>query len=132
MNVAFASANLVIGWFGDPTDDSDLATSFMETLYTAARLLRQQTLRFTAAELCLLPSCVYPSRSETTLSGLFRRPWFRRIWIVQGIVVARATLLICGHSAVRWDILAEVALFVNAHNLQSLVKGDFVAKPSVP
>ncbi len=92
MNVAFPSANLVIGWFGDPTDDSDPATSFMETLYTAARLLRQQTLRFTVAELCPLPSCVYPSRSETTLSGLFRRPWFRRIWIVQGIVVARATL----------------------------------------
>ncbi|KAI2616258.1 heterokaryon incompatibility protein-domain-containing protein [Hypoxylon sp. NC1633] len=52
--------------------------------------------------------------SYNALDALFERPYFRRVWIVQEIVMARETLVLCGTSpsTLSWDDLVAVLRYV--------------------
>jgi hypothetical protein len=36
--------------------------------------------------------------------NVMTRPWFKRVWVVQEIVLAKKGTLQCGHSSIPWDV----------------------------
>ncbi|KAF2193973.1 hypothetical protein K469DRAFT_651037 [Zopfia rhizophila CBS 207.26] len=75
----YSKANRVIVWLGGTADDSDRA---VEEIRVAAG--KQST---------------YFSTHETlqkAIVALLRRPWFRRIWVLQEVAAARHVRIICG------------------------------------
>lgn len=46
------------------------------------------------------------------LSSVLRRPWFRRVWIVQEVSLAPIALIQCGRDIVDWDQLAAVVALI--------------------
>ncbi|KAJ8106830.1 hypothetical protein ONZ43_g6928 [Nemania bipapillata] len=53
-----------------------------------------------------VPSAEDPVWGE--VMSLFRRPWFRRAWVVQEIIVASNIKVVCGQYNIQWDDLVHV------------------------
>lgn len=45
------------------------------------------------------------------LHGIFRLPWFRRIWVVQEVALAKKVVFYCGEQTIYFDLLASGADF---------------------
>ena len=48
--------------------------------------------------------------------ALIRRPWFRRVWIIQEIVVAKKLVFKCGDWMVDWTVLTQAIRKMRTHN----------------
>ncbi|KAK0617728.1 heterokaryon incompatibility protein-domain-containing protein [Immersiella caudata] len=75
MATIYASANRVVVWLGEASKDADGA---FQVLCESAT--KEQT---------------SPSTPQPVLA-LLKRPWFRRIWVLQEVAVARQVLIKCG------------------------------------
>lgn len=48
-------------------------------------------------------SAGYGDKHVLALSSMLRRPWFRRIWIVQEVAMAREATIYCGNESLDWE-----------------------------
>ena len=51
----------------------------------------------------------FPSYEWEALARLFERAYFRRIWIVQELVVSSMAVVRCGHQTIRWEHVEYIA-----------------------
>ncbi|KAI5867869.1 HET-domain-containing protein [Durotheca rogersii] len=58
------------------------------------------------------------------LAELFRRPWWRRIWIVQEVVAARELVVLLGPTVLPWRMLGRLCAEIQA--------SEFLAHPLAP
>ncbi|KAF4466089.1 heterokaryon incompatibility [Fusarium albosuccineum] len=93
MGDIFSRATRVIAWLGEASDDSDAAV---------------ECLRFLAG---LNPATIQLERVENhpglaagpALCRWFQRPYFKRIWILQELVLAKRVNLVCGMASIDGD-----------------------------
>lgn len=52
-----------------------------------------------------------------TLLEFWRRPWFRRTWVVQEFIMAKDVLIVCGDRSVKWKDLSSAMEKVIEYNL---------------
>ncbi len=122
MGEIFASANNVIAWLGTPTADSNMATSFVVTLFNAMKKLASRNAVITADSLCQNMGCEHPSPNWLALRNFLKRPWFERLWIVQEIIMASGEMtLLCGIFSITWNTLAEVIVTIETNGLSRLI-----------
>ncbi|KAJ3525108.1 hypothetical protein NM208_g11783 [Fusarium decemcellulare] len=93
MRRVFSAASSVIVWLGDPQGNVD------STLDMVLDYNRRE-----------VPEAVfdYPEKPLIGLSNLFRRSWWKRIWIVQEVVVARELVILLGRTIFPWSFLANM------------------------
>ena len=122
MGEIFASANNVIAWLGAPTADSNMATSFVVTLFNAMKYLASRNTIITAESLAWNLGCEHPSPKWLALRNFLKRPWFERLWIVQEIIMASGEMiLLCGNFSITWNTLAEVVVTIETNGLSRLI-----------
>ncbi|KAK4902204.1 hypothetical protein LTR27_001107 [Elasticomyces elasticus] len=119
MGDIYQGSSLTIAWLGDATDDTDKA---LEAAHRIAVAVTSDTVaaalqgRFVGPVSNQLRNLLVnrrggwgeakPSSSEyAAISVLLRRPWFRRVWIVQEAGVTERVLLRCGDSSLDFDEL---------------------------
>jgi hypothetical protein len=116
----YRCAQLVIAWLGPPADNSGYAL---------------ETLRHLGQQMITVPSgwrhYVAPDAPEPTfdahtalpysnstwdaLNHLLARGWFRRLWIIQEIQLAKSTIVVCGHDTTVWATFWQAAAFLEFH-----------------
>lgn len=47
-----------------------------------------------------------PQRFTNTINGVLRRPWFRRVWVIQEVAFAPEVTVLCGEDNIEWDGLS--------------------------
>lgn len=109
MRDIFRSAKHVYGWVGDDADNSELA---MQTLQQI-RALRLDSDAW-PADLPVAPpewgdTGLPPEGDEAwfAIDQLFDRPWFKRAWIIQEVVLAQSISIVCGATEIPWKVLFE-------------------------
>ncbi|XXG98962.1 hypothetical protein Hte_005295 [Hypoxylon texense] len=136
MKDIYQEARRVVIWLGEDEGNSHSAIALLGRLVDVWRQQQQQQqldedgTNNTAANEQRLPSKVAvgllqkdrtrlglpPSvdPSYNALDALFERPYFRRVWIIQEIVMARETQVLCGTSplTLSWDDLVAVLRYV--------------------
>ncbi|KAI0113623.1 HET-domain-containing protein [Nemania sp. FL0031] len=45
--------------------------------------------------------------SGAAFSALFSRPWFRRVWVIQEVVLPPQAVVVCGKFQIEWDLIAK-------------------------
>jgi hypothetical protein len=83
----------VLVWLGEETPDVQGSLALAEMLTRSPR------------------GCAVPpphDQSWVRLFELFRRPWFRRVWVIQELALAPRALMICGHTRQLWRSLVGV------------------------
>ncbi|KAG9232006.1 heterokaryon incompatibility protein-domain-containing protein [Amylocarpus encephaloides] len=54
--------------------------------------------------------------SLKALASLLQRPWFRRTWVIQEVVLATKTVILCGHHITSWSALCRFADWLKCHD----------------
>ena len=80
------------------------------------------------------------------LGGILRRPWFRRIWVVQEVVMSRKATVVCGEDELSWSQLVHLVRSVrfashmqtfggsettNARPVQGIIDIDRMRNPRI-
>lgn len=110
----YSEASIVIAWIGGEYEDSKEAFSLM-CEFLAASKKGEDALQIFFSSLELPERQEEPSRMA--LLRLLDRPWFKRIWIIQEIVLAKDILVSCGESYCSWDILYAFNKLLVQHSL---------------
>jgi hypothetical protein len=106
MGETYSNASCVLVWLGAAENDSDLAMD-----------------RLPAIVDCMLGTKETPGSSKEfqnripeecdsvwdAILAVFNRPYFRRGWVMQEIILARKIEVLCGDKVVSWDIMSEFA-----------------------
>jgi Heterokaryon incompatibility protein (HET) len=89
MGEIYRKATETIIWLGVENNDSDKAIDFVQSLSSpSGAALRNMS--------------VVPCRP---LKMLFMRPYWRRLWIIQEVMLAHQILVICGSKKIQWEKL---------------------------
>ncbi|CAF9935375.1 hypothetical protein IMSHALPRED_010205 [Imshaugia aleurites] len=129
MREIYASATQVVAWLGNPSEDSALAFQFMKQL----KVLYEACTSELGEPVPPYPSgnwgisvvgvldwtqTTLGSRQWKALRSLLKRPWFRRIWVFQEVVVAKRVFLSCGHCSIDFQDFAPIIhwmMYCEAH-----------------
>ncbi|RDW58772.1 hypothetical protein BP6252_13248 [Coleophoma cylindrospora] len=84
----YNSASEVAVYLGAESNDSDLAMEYLKSGKFAEG-----------------PTSDFPHRTREALIHLFRRPWFRRIWVLQEVESAKTVYVICGKAKIPFYVL---------------------------
>jgi hypothetical protein len=115
----FQLAERVIAWMGNEGDNS------YEAIETLKQIKRpSHASKISSCESGLASAQLggarngSPSLMEQNLESIERlleRSWFRRIWIVQEVVVSSKIFLVCGRSEISWDDFFEALEICEGH-----------------
>lgn len=118
MSRIYSSASRVIVWLGEEEANDTLAfdklrqwsstSSFEDMNSLTAKPWKSDGVR------------EYSSTGWPALASLLSRRWFRRVWVLQEVLVATHVVLMCGSHQIPWRHLENVIWQFTAHGKQSL------------
>ncbi|KAK5120411.1 hypothetical protein LTR85_006350 [Meristemomyces frigidus] len=105
----FSQADLVIAWIGLDRPDCRVAFDFMTWLGTNVAVNWNKYAMSSISEdypgLANFHEELEMSQADSdAIICMMGRPWFRRLWVRQEVQMARQALLMCGSSAVDWNV----------------------------
>ena len=117
MNKIYKSPQRVSAWLGEEADQSSIAINFLLAIKKkrSSASLSQDSLAWIA------------------INKFFSREWFRRVWIVQELVLPPEVVLFCGCESLRWDDIYTAAQLIDSEaNQSSAALMKSVAKSVAP
>jgi hypothetical protein len=106
MGTIFSAASEVIAWLGPQKWDSDLAMRFMREFgKVAAEELKTEPFLNWSKPISRGECRADEEKSWVALDGLFNRPYWTRLWVVQELMLARRVVLRCGDAEAAFDDL---------------------------
>jgi hypothetical protein len=123
MGDIYARAHKVIVWLGTAADSSDDVMDWLPRF--ASELVEILTvLPFSRLTEYGLPGDTDPLWCAIGL--LFRRPWFRRLWTFQEVLLGRAVSVVCGTKRVEWPAFTAAELELRRTGIRWLCVRDKV------
>ncbi|KAK4209161.1 heterokaryon incompatibility protein-domain-containing protein [Rhypophila decipiens] len=95
MGRIFSYAARVLIFLGEADDDSDLAMEYIHDLYSPDTNWA-------------LDESTSKGQVYNAVRRLLARPWFRRVWVIQEVLMAREATIICGTKTFPWTAMREV------------------------
>ena len=127
MDLIYQRAARVLVWLGVLYNNSDLAFGLLETVKRVmneehSQLLSGQELRQYSAKKDILARGLPPPSDPAwlALDGIFWRPWFLRVWVVQEVCVSRNAVIFCGANSIDFDVFCDVAFYMHSTVLAAL------------
>ncbi|KAF1932475.1 HET-domain-containing protein [Didymella exigua CBS 183.55] len=118
MGLIYRMAAHVLVWIGPEDETTSTAVETIERLSPGVILSSDHrncdTIPGSEAAVVRyhLATSTLTSRHWLALSSLIQRPWFRRLWIRQEVLLASKVLLRCGNTEIDWAKLEKVIIFV--------------------
>ncbi|KAF2147246.1 uncharacterized protein K452DRAFT_4112 [Aplosporella prunicola CBS 121167] len=119
MERIYSQAAIVTIWLGEESEDSALAFELTKRVYSVAKddPLSEINQKLGAEGLARKGLPEPNSADWRAFEVLFRRPWFRRCWIIQEIVLAQEAMVVCGSQWVWWEELKTAAWYIRMHSI---------------
>ena len=111
MRQIFNRANQVIAWLGEEDADTKSAFDLVEKISAVTTSVTPEAVRDNFWTPQLMEDMGLPRMPDAqwfTLSKLFGRPYFKRIWVVQELVVSRNAVARYGSLTIRWEHIDHV------------------------
>ena len=114
MRIIYNRAELVIAWLGLENDYTAAAFQLVQTIFTKhvspdVSLDAEPEDIWDKQQMDAMGLPHFPSFAWEALARLFERPYFRRTWVVQEIVVASDTIIKCGSFTINWECVEYIA-----------------------
>ena len=105
MGTIYQRAWSTLVWLGEEADNSDEAIDTLLNTKTALQYYQHGSApNAEDFERLFLPASDSPKWHD--LGNLMRRPWFKRIWIIQEVVLSQQIIVMCGTRCISWTDLA--------------------------
>ncbi|KAF4446705.1 putative Heterokaryon incompatibility protein [Fusarium austroafricanum] len=100
----FQSASQVVAWLGPEGDNSSVVINKLNSVAQHKKSSYwPKVLRGNELDLFEIHLKGFNEDLWASLDAFLDRPWFKRAWIVQELVLSRNVLLVCGQSQIGWD-----------------------------
>ncbi|KAI0867775.1 hypothetical protein GGS24DRAFT_484527 [Hypoxylon argillaceum] len=123
----FRSAETVIVWLGEADSFTkpahDLIHSFDQLTESNINSIQFYADRDERDSVSLIPNSS-PAHWRAVVR-LFGRRWFKRAWVVQEIVLAQRTKVVCGSYDFKWDAMIKVSHVLATQNWANTFKSQF-------
>jgi hypothetical protein len=96
MGHIYSRAIYVAIWLGPEADDSALAADLL--LQVSNNAVTPQRIR-----------SIHKHADSAALFSLFKRDYWRRLWVVQEVLLAERKMVYCGHSLFPWEVYRTAA-----------------------
>jgi Heterokaryon incompatibility protein (HET) len=130
MGTIYGSAALTLVWLGPADEESDLAIRQMRecvNAYGRDQLFKGVRSKFGGDLLERVANMGLDFATSAT-KALFQRPWFRRVWVTQEVLLASQVIFVCGESYVDSDDLGY-GFFFSMGMLETTISGEFSMLP---
>jgi hypothetical protein len=111
MGKIYSQARGVAIWLGEERDDSKLAMALIQRwgdgINAAMKLGEDQWVLKPLEAFLKFIEDPYDEKSIKALNLLLRRDYWRRLWIIQEIVLAKTRVLFCGEDVVEYNLLCR-------------------------
>jgi hypothetical protein len=115
----YENASRTLVWLGRTSYSSSIAMDIIERLDQVSVLWKEHKVGrggvFTNKELIQngLPGITAAYENPwTQLNMFFRRPWFRRVWVIQEVAASKEVDMICGSRKASWTSFANAVHFL--------------------
>ncbi|KAL9036236.1 MAG: hypothetical protein Q9180_004415 [Flavoplaca navasiana] len=108
MHRIYQSASRVVVWLGPEADDSNLAMAAIEKMGSS---FDSATMRLEDA--CNVPDVDISDTAWQALGRLFRRSWYKRIWILQEVSASENVIVVCGPQSVPWTTFCFAGFYIH-------------------
>ena len=111
MRQIFNRASQVTAWLGEEDADTKSAFALVEKISAVTTNVTPEAVRenfWTPQFMENMGLPRLPNAQWYTLSKLFGRPYFKRIWVIQELVVARNAIARYGSLTIRWEHIEHV------------------------
>ncbi|KAK3996171.1 heterokaryon incompatibility protein-domain-containing protein [Cladorrhinum sp. PSN332] len=116
MQRIYSQASSVIVWLGNVTPSAAMTVRDLIMPFNCLSQTNEQQK--------ILP---YPEAALVGLRGLFRQPWWKRIWIIQEVVAAREIVVFYGNEIIPWSFLRVICRAVQLEEFRTQsVKGGIL------
>jgi hypothetical protein len=105
MGMIYRYATNCLIWLGD--EGKNNANLALETLQTVHARLQQSDQEITDADFERLALPGSKDIAWWEVKQLFRRPWFKRLWTIQEVILPTDVYVKCGKATVPWDNLSS-------------------------
>ncbi|PVH73632.1 HET-domain-containing protein [Cadophora sp. DSE1049] len=97
----YSSAFRTLAYLGDEADNSDAALRLHEKIgETSFSALQEKYVTIEFLEAAGLPP--YQDPQWLALQTFWRRPWFRRAWVLQEFILGKDIVIMCGRKKMSW------------------------------
>ena len=148
MNSIYMSANQVVIWLGKYHEPEDELVKFdinvwgfdhlepgsfktaQDAFQLALALHDEYNYKSTEWKVEATAKITLDARCWGYLSLLFRRSWFRRLWVLQEVWLARTAVVICEHVETTWEIIKgsahTITMYIVSPNREPVGKLPFL------
>lgn len=114
MRQIYSRASLVISFIGKEDEHSATAFRFIEKIIkkhvsVGVSLHASPDAIWSKQTMDAMSLPHFPSHQWESLARLFERAYFRRIWVVQELVVSSKTVVRCGSLTIKWEYIEYIA-----------------------
>lgn len=136
MQEIYGRVEYVVAWIERVSSKCDVVPSFINRLNSAVTELLRAKKPITGEAISEFPGCEYPSPAWRALAFFLDLPWFRRVWIIQEVVLAKQMGIVYGDEIITWSILGRVITVINNIGLHYMLEGsddtgEFVAPEGI-
>ncbi|KAI4274215.1 MAG: hypothetical protein LQ337_004094 [Flavoplaca oasis] len=108
MRRIYQSASRVVVWLGSEAEESNIAMAAIERMGSS---FDSATMRLEDA--CNVPDVDISDTAWQALGRLFRRSWYKRIWILQEVSASKNVIVVCGPQSVPWTTFCFAAFYIH-------------------
>ena len=106
MNLIYTAAWRVLVWLGPAAEESDLA---MDNLRGLTDIMTPIPADLGAREAIQARLAPRDHPVWTAIVKLYNRSWFRRLWIMQEVILAKGIFVLCGKRVLSWPAIVDFA-----------------------
>jgi hypothetical protein len=104
MSKVYSQARLVVVWLGEENPTTGLAFGLMHEWQMLSTASEGEAVDKTG-EFWKRVEAELKSPTLAALASLLQRRWFRRVWIIQEVVMAADAMVVCGSHSICWTTL---------------------------
>ncbi|PMD15981.1 hypothetical protein NA56DRAFT_732081 [Hyaloscypha hepaticicola] len=142
MSKIYSQARQVLIWLEEATEYNSEALDVFSQLETILPDLPARpsdkitdTVALVTPELVMHIKACLPEGSQRQIAHLLSKPWFRRVWIIQEVVMARTAQIFIGSRSLAWSIFINVVERIVLYQLEfmfvGLVRNAQTALPNI-
>ena len=106
MEKIYKHAQKVVVWLGEEDNDSKAALKLARKILDLDR--RSPDVIFQRSNLESLGLPGWKSKEWKALQKFLGRPWFKRIWVIQEVIVSTRAMVMCGQESLLWEEMVQV------------------------
>ncbi|KAI4160230.1 MAG: hypothetical protein LQ342_005942 [Letrouitia transgressa] len=122
MRIIYRKARRILVWLGD----EDVPSNFSSLVQIMEQLRKIDSKQRPQRQRRRQDALGYNSKHTIALESILKRPWLRRVWIIQEVALAKDIVIHYGQHSFFWEDIISILQYENGRDLQGVQNDNLV------